>query len=59
MLVGVEKIQSPVVRLDWGDGKTKSDVTTDIFFQWHAIPPQTIYFTVFGTYQEIVSAGTV
>ena len=33
MVVGVEKIQGPVARLDWGDGQTKSDVPTDMFSQ--------------------------
>ena len=35
MVVGVEKSQGPVARLDWGDGKTKNDAHTDIFSQGH------------------------
>ena len=33
MEVGVEKIQGPVARLDWGDWKTKNDLPTNIFSQ--------------------------
>ena len=33
MLVGVDKSQGPVARLDWGDVNMKSDVPTDIFSQ--------------------------
>ena len=33
MVVGVYKSRGTVARLDWGDGKTKSDVPTDIFIQ--------------------------
>ena len=33
MVVGVDKSRGPVDRLDWGDGKTKIDVPTDIFSQ--------------------------
>ena len=38
MLVGVENIQGPVARLDWGDGQTKNDVPTDIFSQGYKNP---------------------
>ena len=59
MLVGFEKNLGTVVRLDWGNGQTKSDVPTDILFQWHTSLPQTRHSAGFGTYQESVAAGTV
>ena len=55
MVVGVDKSQGPVVRLDWGDVKTKSDVTTDILCQWHAIPLQSSHYDEFVTYQASVA----
>ena len=38
MLVRVEKSQGTVTRLDWGNGKTKNDMSTDIFSQEHEEP---------------------
>ena len=38
MVVGVENIQGPVSRLDWGNERTKNDVPTDIFSQGHEKP---------------------
>ena len=38
MVVGVDKSRGPVARLDWGDGKTKIDVPTDIFSQGREKP---------------------
>ena len=38
MVVGVDKIRGPVARLDLGNGKTKSDVPTDIFSQGRENP---------------------
>ena len=59
MVVGVDKILVPVDRLDWGDGQTKIDMTTDIFCQWRASPPQTSHSSGFGTYQASVAVGMV
>ena len=33
MVVGVEKIRGLVAIIDWGDGQTKIDMSTEIFDQ--------------------------
>ena len=40
MVVIVEKSLGPVDRIDWGDGKKKIEVPTDILCQWRASPPK-------------------
>ena len=59
MVFGVEKSRGPVARLDWGNEQTKSDVSTDIFCQWHASPPKTSHSAGFGTYQASFATGMV
>ena len=59
MVVGFEKSQGPVARLDCGYGQTKSDSPTEIFCQWRASLLQTIQSAGFGTYQASVAAGMV
>ena len=58
MVVLVENIRGTVARLDWGDGQTKIDVPTDIFFQWRASPPQISHSAGCGTYQASVATVT-